>query len=98
MKDYERELIQKALNYQPTDVFCLDRDAKKGETSKHDVFIDTEFFANSTVSIWQTKGVLCPKTNQYVKYHNITIEFQITFACFTNPYIDLYHYGFKRCV
>ena len=98
MKEHEQELLQKALNYQPTDVFCLDIDANKGETSKHDVFIDTEFFANSTLDIWQTKGLACADTIQYIKYQKFVMEFQITFACFTNPHIDLYHYTFKRCV
>ena len=98
MKEHEKSLIQKALNYQPIDIFCLGIDTSNGETSKHDIFIDTEFFSNSTIAIWQTKGLLCPQNNQYIKYNHVIMEFEIGFACFTNPYIDLYFYSFKRCV
>ena len=96
MKEFEKTLIQKVLNYKATDIFDLGID--KGETSRHDIFIDDIFFANSTISIWQTKGLPYPKNNQYIKFQNMIIEFELNFACFTNPYIDLYHYQFKRCI
>lgn len=99
MKNYEKELIQKALNYKPyTDVFGLSICKSEGDTSKKDIYIDDKYFSNSTLDIWQTKGFDCADTMQYIKYKKFVLEFQIAFACFTNPNIDLYHYTFKRCV
>lgn len=98
MKEREQELIQKALDCHSLDILDLGIDVNKGETIKQDVLIDEEFFANSTITIWQTKGVSCPETKKYFRFQNVIIEFQISFACFTNPHVDLYLYCFKRCV
>lgn len=95
----DKALIQKALDYNPSaDVFGLGIYTNKGNTSRKEVYIDNDFFANSTLDIWQTKDLFCPEITQYIKHNNLTMEFELSFACFMNPDIDLYHYTFKRCI
>lgn len=95
----EHKLIQNVLLYTPSiDVFDLNISQNDGDTIRKNVYIDNEYFSNSTLDIWQTKGVPCADTEKFIKYKQFNIEFQLDFACFTNPHIDLYHYTFKRCV
>lgn len=62
------------------------------------IYIDDQYFFNSTIDIWQTKGVSCANTEIFINFKQLTMEFQLNFACFMNPYINLYHYTFKRCI
>lgn len=95
----EQKLIQKALEYIPsTDVFGFNICQNNGDTIKKNIFIDDEYFPNSTLEIWQTKEVSFADIKQYDKYNNFVMEFQLNFACFMNPNIDLYYYKFKRCI
>ena len=95
----EHKLIQKVLLYNPSiDVFGLNICQSDGDTIRKNVYIDDKYFSNSALDIWQTKGVPCADIKQYIKYNNFVMEFQLSFACFMNSNIDLYHYTFKRYI
>lgn len=90
----EIEIIQRALKCNPfTDV-----SSSNGDTILKEIYIDNKNFSNSTLAIWQNKGDFFPSTKQYVKYKKVTLEFQLGFSCFTNPYADFYQYTFTRCI
>lgn len=89
----EHELIQRALNDNPFVDVC----SSDGDIMTKEIYIDNRNFSNSTLEIWQSKGMYCASMKQYIKYKRKVLEFQLAFTCFINTNADFYHYTFKCC-
>lgn len=68
---------------------------EEGIQRKKELMITEDNICKSTLDIWCRKEEFHPELFQYEVYKCFILRFDLSYSCFFNPEVDMYHYTLK---
>ena len=71
---------------------------EEGIQRKKELMITEDNICKSTLDIWCRKEEFHPELFQYEVYKCFILRFDLSYSCFFNPEVDMFHYTLKDIV